>query len=371
MGLLIDRFEAKRRFATALVLAREEALELPEEWLHRTFTVGRAKSRTFIAALGTALLAKATDDAVDALSLREDESHKGYSARSLAKEVLVPCCVNAGIDLRIRGAEPLNNQPFLRASRISLDLNVKPNARDDLKYLVECLQRADFLRGQDALHAFAAFLRIRLCESSEHIETAFPDEGPDPSEVRDALKLLVEGDSEGGRVGQALTASILELAYSNVRTKKVNDPSVEWPGDVGIFDPNGNQTGSAEIKQRPFTESEILQFAARLGGVRVSRGLVVAFGQGGKKLDIDQLRYQAARLYQVQLDFVDNITDLLELCLRFSDFSPSQNLQRLLSTVVRRMEELEVTERTRNSWVERFRGHSQARNEAEESDDML
>jgi len=47
---------------------------LPEEWLERTRRVGKAQNATFTPMLGTALLAKATDDHIDALSLREDES---------------------------------------------------------------------------------------------------------------------------------------------------------------------------------------------------------------------------------------------------------------------------------------------------------
>jgi hypothetical protein len=99
------------RFGEAVALALAENWTLPAEWIERAEKVSAAKNMTFTPVLGTALLAKATDDSIDALSLREDAGHKGYSARSLAKEVLVPCCVRAGIDLRNKGAEPLNNQP--------------------------------------------------------------------------------------------------------------------------------------------------------------------------------------------------------------------------------------------------------------------
>src|SRR4051812_10492432 len=97
MGLTIDKHKATERFAEALALARSGA-PLPEGWIDRTQKIGMAKSKTFTPVLGTALLAKATDRFVDVLSLREGESHKSYSARSLAKEVLVPCCVEARID---------------------------------------------------------------------------------------------------------------------------------------------------------------------------------------------------------------------------------------------------------------------------------
>ena len=145
VGLTIDKQLATERFGQALVLAHSDT-PLPEEWLQRTREIGLAHNKTFTPVLGTALLAKATDRFVDAFSLREGESHKSYSARSLAKEVLVPCCVRAGIDIRNKGAEPLNNQPFLRADRISTNLNVKANAVEELTYLCEWIAAVEFSR---------------------------------------------------------------------------------------------------------------------------------------------------------------------------------------------------------------------------------
>ena len=39
-------------------------------------------------------------------------------------------------------------------------MKVKAGSQQDLYYLVECLERADFLRAEEALLALAAFLRV-------------------------------------------------------------------------------------------------------------------------------------------------------------------------------------------------------------------
>lgn len=339
-------------FSRALVLARSTD-PLPEDWLDRTRTVGRAASKTFTPMLGTALLAKATDDSVDALSLREDESHKGYSARSLAKEVLVPCCVRAGIDIRNKGAEPLNNQPFLRAARVSTNMKVKPNAVDDLKYLVATLQAVDFLRGQNALRAFAAFLRARIEATTQRTPIDLGDRRVDLPSLQKEIERYLNGDSEGGRTGQAMAAAILDLVFADVRTKRINDPSSKWPGDVGVFD-RGVQTLSVEVKQRPMTEAEVLLFAQRISEAAVHRGFVVALGQAAAQLDPEQLAFQAHRLHGVDLAFFFNSKDLLAVAIRFCLADVPASLANLPLYALKRLEEIEVSSTRVQDWARIF-----------------
>lgn len=90
--------------------------------------------------LGTALLAKATDRRVDALSIKAGRSHRGYSARELAKDVLVPAAMRHGVDLRTTGVEPLNNQPFFRYDRVSREMAVRPHVKPYLDYLHATLE---------------------------------------------------------------------------------------------------------------------------------------------------------------------------------------------------------------------------------------
>ena len=352
VGLTIDKRTATERFGDALALARSND-PLPDEWLERTRSVSRARNKTFTPALGTALLAKATDDAVDALSLREDESHKGYSARSLAKEVLVPCCVRAGIDIRNKGGEPLNNQPFLRAARIGTHLKVKANAVEELKYLVESIERADFLRGRDALMALAAFLRARIEASELGTPIAL---GPGVLELAQLVAVLdkfLSGDPEGGKVGQAMATAVLDLVFADVKTKKINDPSSKWPGDVGAFD-RGTQVLSGEVKQRPMTDAEILLFAQRLQAAEVHRGLIMAFGQGKEPLDDERLRYRAHRLCGVDLAFYCSAGSMLREAVLFAPQDTPLSLAKFPRCALVRMAELEVSSPRMQEWAALF-----------------
>ena len=160
MGIRVDKKLAHQRFDDALELARSSA-SLPQEWIDRTNRIAEVSSMTFTPMLGTALLAKATNDAAGALTLKATAAHNAYSARGICHDVLVPRCVKEGINIRTTGKEPLNNQPFFRYDVVDRSMRVRASA-EELDLLVKSLEQADFLRNEDALRAFAAFLRARI-----------------------------------------------------------------------------------------------------------------------------------------------------------------------------------------------------------------
>jgi len=350
MGITVDRRTAEGVFQQALRLARSD-VALPAEWIERTDRVAASTNKTFTPALGTALLAKATDRHVDAFSLREGGSHKSYSARSLAKNVLVPCSRVADIDIRTTGAEPLNNQPFLRADRIGVELNVRRGTEADLAYLCECLARADFLENETALAALAAFLRSRIKASGELEEVGIEGRPLVMARLVEATAAFVAAHSEGGKVGQAVIAAALDLVHGEVRTRRINDPSRGWTGDIGVF-VQGRISLSVEVKQRPFVESEVLQFIDRLGAERVPRGLVAALGQGNAPLDTERLAASAWTRFGIALDIVLGFRRLLLDVIRHIRGDPHEAMDLLPKFGLQRLKEIEASEGAQQAWVE-------------------
>jgi hypothetical protein len=349
MGITINRNAAEEVFQRALYLARRDA-ELPGEWIERTDRVAASGSKTLTPVLGTALLAKATDRHIDAFSLREGSGHKSYSARSVAKNVFVPRCQVADIDIRTTGAEPLNNQPFLRAARISLEMKVRRGTEADLAYLCECLERADFLEGETAVAALAAFLRSRIKATGELEKVGIEGRPLSIALMVEATSAFVDENSEGGKVGQALAAAILDLVFNDVRTRKINDPSRGWTGDVGVF-VDGQVSLSVEVKQRPFTESEVLQFIDRLGADGVPRGLVAALAQSGVQLDSDRLTENARSRFGISLDIVVGARRLLLDTIRYIVDDPNSTMELLPKLGLQRLKEIEASEEAQKAWV--------------------
>lgn len=298
--------------------------------------------------LGTSLLAKATNDQLNALALKATV-HKGYSARSLAKDVLVPLCAAAGIDLGSVGAEPLNNQPFFGKEAVTLQLQVKDNARVDFEYLVECLKKADYLRGDDALDAFAAFLRTRIDATEKREKIAVGASGLDLPGLMVALDAFVAGDAEGGKIGQAVVAAMWDLVFDGVRTKRINDPSRKWPGDVGVW-AGERLVHSAEVKQRPFTEHEVALFARKLQSEKVHRGLLVALCRDGFPFDVSKACAAAYATYDVHLTTITSASRLLQDALMFAkdDVAIARFPQRLML----RLEDIDVSADRRREWAQ-------------------
>jgi hypothetical protein len=175
----------------------------------------------------------------------------------------------------------------------------------------------------------------------------------DLPELCGALDEFIAGDNEGGKIGQAFVPAILDLVFDDVRTKAINDPSSKWPGDVGVF-ADGAQILAIEVKQRAFSEAEVLLFAQRLHEIGLHRGFIAAFDQASVPLEQEQLHFQAHRLYGVELSFFLTPSALLVEACRFAPRDIPPSLSAFPAYAVKRMEELEVSAKRLSEWTSLF-----------------
>lgn len=350
MGLTVNRTTAAARFAEALRIARSKAA-VPKEWVHWTECMHDAKSATFTPMLGTALLAKATDDRIDTFALQEGASHKSYSARGLATEVLVPQSVLNGIDLRTRGAEPLNNSPFFREERVGTHLKVHQRARKDLDDLLKALTAADFLNAKQATKALAAFVRTRerLGEAPHVVDPGAGVLGV--SALATATARLLAGKTEGGRRGQAVTASCLDLVFSDVQSGAINDPGARVPGDVLVGDGSGGFVLSAEAKQKVVSEATVLQFVSRVARAGIGRAIYAAFAASQPALDVDEIEQTALGRHGVIANVVTQPEDLLLATLLWTSVPIHQALAEFPRLVAQRLVDFGCVTATGDEWA--------------------
>lgn len=351
MPVHLSKVEARLRFQESLELARSSS-PLPQEWIDRTNKVGQAPSRTFTPMLGTALLARAIDDRIDPFALKVRDHDRAYSARALCKDVLVPCCVEAEVDIRNSGNEPLNNQPFFRHERVSPEMAVHPRTRVHLDFLCECLDQVDHLDQSDARVALAAFLRARLSsvpeakEESGQMIMGIPD-------LAQTVVQFITASPEGGRRGQAFVAAALDLVFPDVRTTRINDPSRHWPGDVVIFRGDAAQA-ACEVKQRNATPSEILQFVALFPRFGLRRAMVAVLALGQQTLDVDTLRATAWQRHAVHLTIFEDAGKLVEAVLTWTSRPLDSALAEFPKRMAVRLAELEVSSAGLADWLRRF-----------------
>ncbi len=352
MGLTLDRAKATEQFDQALQIARSEE-EVPADWVSAAREVGQMASATFTPLLGTALLAEATDARIDAFSLQASTSHKGYSARSLAKNVLVPRCVAEGVDLRTRGAEPLNNSPFYKERLVHRGLNVSDRTREELEELCEVLARVDFLAEDGAVNALAAFLRVRIEDGRAAMVVVI---GEGTKALRDFASLATDftnAELEGGKRGQAMTAACLDLVHDDVRSGAINDPSVRMPGDALVYE-DGSVVLAAEAKQKPVMASEILQFADRLATGGIGKGLYLAVAPNQPDLDAHVLSEEIASRHGVAMSVITSVDDLVTTALVWSSNGLDDGLRRLPALLMHRLVEFDCDQAGIDSWASHF-----------------
>ena len=291
------RFDKDKVTAVVRAAADEAtAGQIHPDWLAKVARLSmlceKGGSRTHIAFLGTAMVAKALRPDVDLLAIKPSKAlgnPGAYSARSLCHNVLVPLAVDLGVSLGVTGREPLNNQPYFRIARLGDDTPVHRRSRAAFDYMRSLVNELQGLRTtQGARAALAAFIAERRGHQARY---AMPS-GETPisiEELSEAVRSLVREGSEGGRLAQAVVAGLMDTFADpeRVESRRVNDPSRRHPGDVCV-----RATGAPdvwekafEIRDKPVSMSDVQIFGSKCVSMGVREAAVVAVADGQTPLD--------------------------------------------------------------------------------------
>lgn len=281
----------------------KEGFDVPPKWeqLITEFSVAcDDSSKTHIAFLGTALLAKATNINVDPFSVKASDSSEGaYSARGLGHGVLVPNAPLLDIHLGVTGREPLNNQPYFRIKRATTEILlplIRGHAEGVVRLLVDMLEHiSHFDTPETARDALRAFIRVRRRYKPEY-KTSF---GTTSVLSIDRFIISVEkfvlDNAEGGKRAQAIAAGLMDLFSGDeqrVESGRINDPDRHLAGDVGVFalmnDGQYIWERVFEVRDKPVSEEDIVLFAQKCAIDGIERAAVLAVSQNQKPLDLKQ-----------------------------------------------------------------------------------
>jgi len=292
----------------AYQLARSDA-KLPAKWDEYIARIEAAPSKTYVAAIGAALLAKATDERVDSLSRTQEAGERGYAIRGVG-EFMATKTDAMGFDLGAPGKWPLNNSPFYRnAARIDRFEHIRAADRPFHEDLVRYLRELDKLNTEQACHALAVFLRRRIAYTTkvqkERRELAAAS--AELTSVIELARLFVTEKPEGGMRGQAFTAAVLDCAYDDVRLRNINDPN---PIDVSAW-LHRRMHLAVEVKQLPADEQTALTLAADAAAGECERALLVALDPGQPTLDRRHIRTRGLEDHGVLVNVLASVEDLV------------------------------------------------------------
>ena len=357
MSIKLDHDHAKQVLFEEFERSENLDDELTQEWVGRVDELSRLcpyrKSSSFLAALGTAMLAKSVDQRVDVYSLLDrDEGENSYSARSLADNVWAKNRAILGIDLGANGANPLNNTPIIGKSHISEIKNVRN--KEGFAYFCDCLDLLQTYReveaAKKALRAFISVRRTNFDVKFQVGETA-GDHFVLPSLVQAIVELLSLG-SEDGRIAQAVAAGSLAIAFGDdcIEVGHINDPDRNFPLDVVVSKSADAESirFAVEVKDKSVGTSEVLSSVEKASKFNVKN--VVFLAVAGLRLEDPIATYERARDYGCKLIVFSDWESFLQACLTASDIDGPKDVGTVYQRIGAYLVELGASETAVKHW---------------------
>jgi hypothetical protein len=359
VGIQIPTLDLERELEAALVDAASDSGS--ELWMDRitwlSEQVDEGYGKTYVAALGAALLAKATNSEVDSLTQAPKAGPRGYSLRSVAE--FLQERVRGRVHLGTLSKNPVNNSPFLRGpARIDRIDKIHPSTRAIFDAFVRWLDELngyDQVKAHDALVAFLHH-RMHVQQARDEVSAARPELGVAASleDLLEALHLFATEDPEGGSRGQAIVAAVLSCAFPDVEVVPNNHPA---PFDV-------KRTGSpsplvCEVKQQAIRPEDVSELARRAAEHSTQRAIYAALDPLQPALPVDRLCADALCDHGVLLDVCYDIRELVARIGVYSDADMTSFLADLPSYAAQRCEPSGVGERGQRRLDALLRGVSQ------------
>ncbi len=356
MGIRLDDQALLLTLDDAIALARSRK-DLPPIWLSRVERLGELGTKTYIAALGGALLAKAVDPRVDSLAQDEVAGPHGYSLRKAAEFLAQH---NEGrYHLGAQGRWPLNNRPFLGGpARIDDFTKISRKARPSYEAFLDSLRDLNRLGRPEALQGLAAFLRVRMAvQEAQRAATRSAREITSGVALEDLVGIIdrfVRKDPEGGRRAQALVAATLDCAFDEVKLQPINSPH---PGDVRVFS-EGELVLAVEVKQLPVGEAIGTELAREAAGLGADLALLAVISERHSALDRERLRRDALRDHGVLLVVCESVLELISSVAVLSATPAARIEVELPGGFAAYMREQGVSDEGQRSWRELIEARS-------------
>lgn len=347
MSIKISQLEARRRLEVAFDLAVSDEI-LPEFWYELSRRTFQMPSKTYTPALGTVLLARATDDAIDPLSIKAEYGPNTYSLRTLGHEVLVPAARQLGFSIRNTGREPLNNQPFFRYDHMSTIDRVRDKASHE--QFIADVSRVGELDQEQALLALAAFLRVAIEVARQLADYTVDPAGLTLQRTVSAVeRFLAEGRDRPKRA-QALVAAAFDVTHNDVRSRKLNDPSRDYPGDIQAFE-ESRAILAVEVRAKAVRPTEVLSFVSACRESRIDRAFMVVLWPGHQPLAVGELR-EYSLTTGILLTIIEQADDLLLDVFGWADVALETGLKTFAVAGLNRLKEIEAERDSMQLWVD-------------------
>lgn len=351
-GILIDKQTAKGILYEEAAKAASGYVD--PGWIKQLEAVSEAavgRGATHIAFIGTAILAKCVNQQVDVFAIKSRSGLNGYSARSLAKDVLAANAPELDLNLGVTGREPLNNQPYFRSERLTRDAPV----RDPKLLSVVCdfLERLETATPEQARQALRAFIDVRRRHGTRYSRSLSNRVDVSVSGLTECIETLVRGASEGGRRAQAVVAGLMDVfaGSDRVEARRVNDPSRSVPADVNVRAADGSWERVFEVRDKAVSREDLYHLVRKCLDFEVEEAVMVAIAPSPDLSLLEEARWWAAER-GVLLTLFSDWSSLVEQALHWSSTPGLRAATLVPIRVEERLIEVEASEVAVRTWQE-------------------
>jgi hypothetical protein len=337
---------------SAYLLANSDAV-LPAQWLARAEQLGKSPSVAFIAAVGSVLLAKATDPQIDALVIQKREGSAGaFSLRGPAK-VLGTKRHAYGYDIGSSSdRDPINHGTLIGSTRWDVALHrIEAGHKPFFQVILQWLRDVNTLTKEQALEALAAYLRVRQAIAPGAALAQLPTsltQAPALTDLVDVLEGFVSADPEEGARGMALVAAAFRAAGLEAGLPSRHDPRrIDVP-----IKRNGTLLTAAEVKQENTTEAVANSLSRDAASHGARRALLAVLRPGVLiRFDRESVILRAEREHGVVLRVTDGVRQLLHEALTAGSVEVDAFCSALPRAFGEALREIRVDESSINTWV--------------------
>lgn len=228
MSVTLNKAELRDTVDRAYVFASGNE-QLPKFWSDRFSELRDTTSKGLIAALGAALLAKATNPEVDVRVMQAGAGVQGaFSLRGPAG-VLAEKASQLGFDIGSKSIrDPINQKLFLNSRRWDDALkHVRHDHRPQFEIVYSWIVELHAATQEEAFVALSSYIRERIRVVANHAGVDIPAELEQAPKLADLISVIdsfVETRPEGGATGEALVAAAFKCAGFDVKLLSANDP---------------------------------------------------------------------------------------------------------------------------------------------------
>jgi SacI restriction endonuclease len=352
MTISLRAEDMEQTLENAYLLANSDAA-LPAQWLARAEQLDKSPSVAFVAAVGSVLLAKATNPQIDALVIQEREGSAGaFSLRGPAK-VLGTNRHAYGYDIGSSSdRDPINHGTLIGSTRWDVALHrITPRHKAFFQVILQWLRDVNTLTKEQALEALAAYIRVRQAVVSGAAVARLPTsliQAPALSDLVNVLEGFVSADAEGGARGMALVAAAFRAAGLEAGLPSRHDPRRI---DVPIRR-SGVLVLAAEVKQEDTSEA-VADTLARDAASHGARRALLAVLRPGVLVRFDRASViqRAERDHGVVLRVSDGVRQLLHEALIAGPADVDSFCSALPRGFGGALREIRVEEATIDTWV--------------------